>query len=209
MSERIRDAVRTRAEILAVATKEFSERGYAGARIDEIADRTRTTKRMIYYYYGGKEQLYIAVLENAYREIREVEQRVDVAGLDPVDAIRRLAELTYDHHTAHPDFLRLVGIENIHHGEHILRSEHRAEMAGPVVDLISTILENGREQGLFRDDVDALDVHMLISSYCVFPVANRYTFKAIFDRDLLARSGKRRYRAMIGEVVVAYLTAKD
>lgn len=207
MSERQRDAVRTRAEILAVASREFADRGYAGARIDEIAAQMRTTKRMIYYYFGGKEQLFIAVLEKAYSEIREVEQSVDVAGLDPVAAIRRLAELTYDHHTGHPDFLRLVSIENIHHGVHIRKSEQLANLANPVLDLISTILENGRAAGVFRDDVEPLDVHMMISAFCVFPVANRYTFKAIFGRDMLDPARHEDHRRMLGEMVVAYLTA--
>ena len=103
-----RDADRTQREILDVATSEFAERGFAGARVDEIADRTRTTKRMIYYYFGSKERLFVAVLERAYAEIRAAEQTIDVDHLDPVAAIRRLAELTFDHHESHPDFIRLV-----------------------------------------------------------------------------------------------------
>ena len=99
--------------------KEFAEHGYAGARVDEIADRTRTTKRMIYYYFGSKERLFVAVLERAYAGIRAAEQTIEVDHLDPVAAIRRLAELTFDHHESHPDFIRLVSIENIHRAEHI------------------------------------------------------------------------------------------
>lgn len=120
---RIRDAVRTQAEILDVATQEFARAGFAGARVDEIAARTRTTKRMIYYYFGGKEQLFTAVLERAYAVIREAEQGLDVEHLDPVAAIRRLAEVTFDHHEQHPDFIRLVSIENIHEAVHIAASE--------------------------------------------------------------------------------------
>ena len=111
---RQRDAERTRAEILDVAIKEFADRGYAGARVDEIADKTSTTKRMIYYYFGGKEQLYVAVLERSYKRIRRLEQQLDVEHLDPVQAVRELAGLTFDHHEAHPEFIRLVSIENIH-----------------------------------------------------------------------------------------------
>jgi TetR/AcrR family transcriptional regulator len=207
LAERQRDAARTRAEILAVATAEFAERGYAGARIDAIAEQMRTTKRMIYYYFGGKEQLFVAVLEHAYSEIRAVEQQVDVEGLDPVTAIRRLAELTYDHHTAHPDFLRLVSIENIHRGVHIAKSDQLGTLANPVLDLIEKILEAGRAEGLFRTDVDPLDVHMMISSFCVFPVANRHTFQAIFGRDMLDPARHDDYRRMLGEMVVAYLTS--
>jgi len=115
-TERVRDADRTRAELLAVATQVFAEDGYSGARVDEIAERTRTTKRMIYYYFGGKEQLYLAVLEQAYTTIREAENNLPVDDLAPVDALRKLAGLTYDHHREHPDFIRLVSIENIHRG---------------------------------------------------------------------------------------------
>src|SRR5690349_25059649 len=109
--ERLRDAERTRADLLRVATEVFAEQGLSGARVDEIAERTRTTKRMIYYYFGGKEQLYMAVLENAYRGIREAEQRLQVDHVDPVVAMRRLAELTFDHHLDHQAFIRLVSIE--------------------------------------------------------------------------------------------------
>src|SRR5437764_14736455 len=117
--ERQRAAERTRQDSLDVATSEFARNGYAGARVDEIAAKTRTTKRMIYYYFGSKEQLYVTVLERAYQMIRSIEQELDVEHLDPVDAIRQLAELTFDHHESHPDFIRLVSIENIHRAEHI------------------------------------------------------------------------------------------
>src|SRR4051795_3504769 len=120
--ERQRDAERTRNEILEVATSEFAARGYAGARVDEIAARMRTTKRMIYYYFGGKEQLFVAVLERAYVTIRQAEQTVEVDQLDPLSALRRIAELTFDHHESHPDFIRLVSIENIHHARHMAKS---------------------------------------------------------------------------------------
>src|SRR6476659_11168604 len=115
------DAEKTRGNILTIATHEFARNGYNGARIDAIAAKTSTTKRMIYYYFGGKEQLYIAVLDAAYAAIRSAEGEVDVDGLDPRAAIRRLAELTFDHHESHPDFIRLVSIENIHRAEHIAK----------------------------------------------------------------------------------------
>jgi TetR/AcrR family transcriptional regulator len=205
---RHRDADRTRAEILDVATEEFADKGYAGARVDEIAARTSTTKRMIYYYFGGKEQLYLAVLENAYSVIRGIESEVDVEHLDPVEAIRRLAELTFDHHESHPDFLRLVSIENIHRAEHLTKSTLLPGLATPAVDVLGRILERGRAAGQFRDDVDALDVHMVISSFCVFRTANRYTFQAIFQRDMLAPDRRDHYRKMLGDLVLDYLTAK-
>jgi AcrR family transcriptional regulator len=204
--ERTRDRDRTRAEILAVATEEFSEHGYSGARVDEIAERTRTTKRMLYYYFESKEGLYAEVLKAAYAEIRGKEQAIDVEHLDPVAAIRRVAELTFDHHEAHPDFIRLVAIENIHRAEHLAELPDLAELGSPALDVIGTILARGREAGTFTRDVDALDVHMIISSFCVFRIANRHTFGTLFGRDLVAPDLRDHYRRMIGDLVVGYLT---
>ncbi|MDX2548301.1 TetR family transcriptional regulator [Streptomyces sp. WI04-05B] len=204
---RIRDAARTRAEILDVATKEFARAGLAGARVDEIAALTRTTKRMIYYYFGGKEQLFTAVLEHAYSVIRQAEQDLDVEHLDPVAAIRRLAELTFDHHEAHPDFIRLVSIENIHEAEHIAASEQLGKIGSPALEVIRRILASGRASGLFTAEVDAVDLHAMISSFCFFRVANRHTFGALFGRDLTAPDQREHYRAMLGDMVIAYLTA--
>jgi AcrR family transcriptional regulator len=205
--ERSRDAERTRAEILDVATAVFAEQGYSGARVDDIAARTSTTKRMLYYYFGSKEGLYLAVLERAYAGIRALEQQLDVEHLPPVQAIRQLCELTFDHHESHPDFIRLVSIENIHRAEHLATSPVLAELAGPALQVLSGILERGRAEGLFRDDVDALDVHMVISAYCVFRIANRHTWSAIFRRDMLDPARREHYRALLGEMVLEYLTA--
>ena len=205
--ERQRDPVRTQAEILDVATREFAEHGYSGARVDEIAERTRTTKRMLYYYFGSKEGLYTAVLERAYTQIRAAEQAVDVEHLDPVAAIRRLAELTFDHHEAHPDFIRLVSIENIHRAEHMRATGRFADLNSPAIGCIARILERGRAQGSFTREADAVDVHMLISSFCVFRVANRHTWGTLFGRDLLDPATRERYRTMLGDLVVDYLTA--
>jgi AcrR family transcriptional regulator len=207
--DRTRDPERTRAELLAVATEIFAAEGYSGARVDEIAERTRTTKRMIYYYFGGKKQLYSAVLENAYLGIRQTEQSLDVSHLDATEAIRRMAELTFDHHHAHPEFIRLVSIENIHRGEFIQRIPSLRAGSMHVVTLLDGLLERGRAEGVFRSDVDALDVHLIISSYCVFQVANAYTFGFLFGRDLLAPAHRARLRSMIGDVVVGWLTAQS
>ncbi|QUQ72096.1 TetR/AcrR family transcriptional regulator [Kutzneria sp. CA-103260] len=205
-AERQRDKERTRADILQVATRVFADKGYTGARVDEIADLTSTTKRMIYYYFGGKEQLYIAVLERSYQAIRALEAQLDVEHLEPEDAIRRLAELTFEHHEANPDFIRLVSIENIHRAQHIARSEILAGLANPALDGLARILERGRAAGRFRTDVDPLDIHMVISSFCVFRLANRHTFQAIFGRDMLDPTRREHYRAMLGDLLVDYLT---
>ena len=206
--EPLRDAERTRADLLEVATAVFAEQGYSGARVDEIAERTRTTKRMIYYYFGGKEQLYLAVLENAYRGIREAEQRLQVDHVDPVDAIRAAgrADLRPPHR---PPGLHPAGVDREHPPRRVHRPARLAARASaqPATSLLDQILARGREQGVFRADVDALDVHILISSYCVFQVANRYTFGYLFDIDFTERDTQRAHlRRMIGDVVVGWLT---
>jgi AcrR family transcriptional regulator len=203
---RTRDAARTSAEILDVATEEFARVGYSGARIDQIAARTRTTKRMIYYYFESKERLFTAVLERAYARIREAERELDEDQPDPVAAIRRLAELTFDHHEAHPEFIRLVSIENIHEAEHIAASEALTRLNSPTIGIIDRILTAGRAQGVFTADIDAVDLHAVISSFCFFRVANRHTFGTLFGRDLTAKDRRDHYRTMLGDMVIAYLT---
>jgi AcrR family transcriptional regulator len=203
--QRRRDADRTRKDILDVARREFADRGLSGARVDEIAARTQTTKRMIYYYYGSKKQLFEAVLEQAYSEIRTAEQDVRLDHLDPVAAIRRLAGITFDHHDAHPDFVKLVRIENIHQAEHIKRSAAIVSVNSPVIELITKILVQGHADGVFRRHPDAIDVHMMISSFCVFRLAHRDTFGALFGRDLADSALRDRYRTMVGDLVVDYL----
>jgi AcrR family transcriptional regulator len=207
-TERQRDPERTREEILDVALREFARHGYSGARVDEIAARTRTTKRMIYYYFTSKEQLYIAVLERAYSTARDAERHLDVDHLEPVAAIRTLAELTFDHHESHPDFISLVAIENIHHGEFIAKSAALAELNTPAVSVTARILERGYASGAFRRPAVALDVHMLISAFCFFRVSNQYTFGTVFGVDLLDPARRGHYRKLVGDMVVSYLTTE-
>ena len=147
---RRRDPEGTRRDILRIATAAFADRGFAGARVDEIAELTQTTKRMIYYYFGSKEGLYLRVIEEAYRGIRDLERHLDVEDLDPADALRRLAETTFDHHTSHRDFVRLVQIENIHRAEHILRSEVIHDLNTPAIDTLRAVMRRGIAEGVFR-----------------------------------------------------------
>jgi len=132
---------------------------------------------------------------------------VRVDDLDPVTALRRIAEVTVDHHEEHPDFIRLVSIENIHNAEHVKELVALVDLSGPAISLLDEILRHGRADGLFRDDVDAIDVHMMISAFCFFRVANRHTFGAIFGRDLLDPHRRDHYRAMCGDMIVGYLAA--
>jgi AcrR family transcriptional regulator len=157
--------------------------------------------------FGSKEELYVAVLEHAYAAIREAEQAIDVDHLDPIAAIRRLAELTFDHHEVNPSFLRLVSIENIHRAEHLRQSSQIANLNLPAIDLITRILKRGYATGTFTRRVDAIDLHMMISAFCVFRVSNQHTFGVIFDRDLTSPDLRDRYRGMLGDMVVSYLVS--
>ena len=202
------DPEATRRNIIDVATEEFAAQGYSGARVDEIAAKTRTSKRMIYYYFGGKEQLYLAVLEEAYRSIRALEDQVDIASCDAREGLRRLIEATFDHDERNPNFIRLVSIENIHHGKHLKQNLPLRQLNASVIATLDGILKRGRSEGAFRDDVDAIDLHLAISSYCFFRVANRHTFGALFDRDLSEPKVLAKSRTQIVEMILAWLAAK-
>ncbi len=180
---RTNDPARTMAEILEVATHEFADKGLAGARIDEIAAATRTSKRMIYYYFGSKDGLYLAVLEEAYRRMRSIEADLHLDDLAPVEALRRLVEFTYDHHQGNEDFIRLVMNENIHRADYLRQSKGIRQLNVKAIDSIRELYERGVAQGLFRAGLDPVDIHAAISALTVFNVSNRYTFGTIFDRD--------------------------
>jgi AcrR family transcriptional regulator len=199
------DPEKTKRDILSMATKEFARQGFNGARIDAIAARTSTTKRMIYYYFGGKEQLYIAVLEEQYAKIRSYEAGLQLDLLEPEQAIRRLTEFTFDYDHAHPDFVRLVAIENIHHARHLAKSRKIRSMNATIVETIDEILQRGRRRKIFRASVRAIDVHMLMSALCFFHVSNLHTFGAIFRSDFLSPKVRSRHKCMVADFIVHHL----
>lgn len=208
-SRRRNDPDATRLDIIDVATEEFAAHGYSGARVDAIAARTRTSKRMIYYYFGGKEQLYLAVLEEAYRSIRELEQSLDTEHCSAVEALSRLIAATFDHDARNPNFIRLVSNENIHRARHLKHSTALREINASVIATLKRILDRGRAEGVFMREVDPIDLHLLISSYCFFRVANQHTFGALFNRDLAEPATAGRNRQQITQAVLAYLAAAE
>ncbi len=202
---RVNDPDRTMANILQVATAAFADKGLAGARIDEIAALTSTSKRMIYYYFGSKEGLYVAVLEDAYRRIRRIESELHLENLAPEQALRTLVGFTVDYQLANPDFIRLVMNENMHRGEFISQSTTIQELNIPVIHAVRNVYERGVASGVFRPDVDPVDLHMSISALCFFNVANRHTFGAIFKRSLDTPAATAQRRESIIEMIVRFL----
>ncbi|MFI7167055.1 TetR/AcrR family transcriptional regulator [Rhodococcus erythropolis] len=194
-----------RGDILTVATAEFADKGFTGARMDDIALRTHTTKKMIYYYFGDKQGLYRAVLESAIMSIREEEQRVHVDELAPIDALRRVVELTFDYHERHPDFVRLMASENIHKAEYLRQSGERSELAGPALDLLTEIVRRGLASGAFRQGIDAVDLHFTITSFSFFRVSNQFTFEWLFENNPVAPENRERLRKLLSDMVIGYV----
>ena len=161
----------TQRNIIEVATREFAQNGLSGARVDEIAAKTACSKRMIYYYFGDKEGLYLKVLEEAYRRVRSVESGLDLDHLEPQQALRALVEFTFDHHHSNDDFIRLVMIENIHHGAYLERSSVIQELNAAAIDVLDRLYRRGLDGGLFRSGLTALDLHWQISALCFFNVS--------------------------------------
>jgi AcrR family transcriptional regulator len=196
---------KTREDILQAAIVEFVQQGLSGARVDAIAERMNTSKRMIYYYFGSKEQLYQAVLEKLYGDIRGTEQTLHLTELEPLDAMRRLVDFTFDHHDRNVDFVRIVCIENIHYGQFASGSEAIRSMNSNILRTIEDILQRGAASGQFRDGLQAIDVHMLISGFCFYRVSNRHTVGSLFQVELEDPAIKARHKDMIIEAVLRYV----
>ncbi len=196
---------KTRENILQAAIAEFVEQGLSGARVDAIAERTHTSKRMIYYYFNSKEQLYVEVLEKLYGDIRRTEAQLHLAELEPAQAIRRLVEFTFDHHDRNVDFVRIVCIENIHYGVNVKQSANIRSLSHNVLHLLSETLSRGEAAGVFRPGLQAIDLHLLMSSFCFYRVSNRHTFSEIFQIELPDEQVKQRHKEMICESVLRYV----
>lgn len=194
----------TRTNILEVAAREFADKGLSGARIDEIAEKTASSKRMIYYYFGGKDELYRAVLERSYSMIRAREAAADYDSLPADQALRAQIEHTFDYHAEHPEFVRLVMNENIHHGEHIGHVEGLKERNKSVIAALKAIIDRGVATGQFRP-VDPVELHMSISALCFYNVSNRYTFASNFDVDIAAPETQARRRVQVADIILAWV----
>ena len=190
-------------DILTTAMAEFAEHGLSGARVDNIAARTRTSKRMIYYYFGDKQGLYTHALEAAYRKVREGEAALKLDHLPPVEALEQLVAFTFDHHHRNPDFIRMVMIENIHHATALAASQTIRDMNSAAIRNLRDICARGEAQGVFRSGLDPVALHWQISAASFFNVSNRPTFSTLFGDALFQDDAQAALRAQLVESILA------
>jgi AcrR family transcriptional regulator len=197
-----------RASIVQAAIDEFAARGFKGASMDAIAARTDTTRALINYYFGGKEKLYLAVLEHVYSEIRHAESLLDLDHMAPAEAIRRIVEFTYNYYLEHEGFVRIVVAENQVQGRHLKKSRAMRTLNRPIIDTLGRVIARGQADGSFRPDVEAVDIHMAIAALGMFNVTNQHTFTAIFQRDMGGKGDVARRRRMVADMILCYLDRK-
>lgn len=200
-----RDPEGTRRRILLAAAEEFSAGGLFGARVDQIARRAETNERMLYYYFGSKEQLFTAVLEHAFGALVDTERSLDLDGVAPVEAMTRLAHFVWDYYRDHPELLRLINNENLHEARYIKGSTRIRELISPVVATLAGILERGAKAGLFRNDVDPLKFYVTLSGLGYYIVSNRFTLEATFGLDFSQADQRDEMVKMNTELLLAYL----
>jgi AcrR family transcriptional regulator len=202
-----RDTDRSQAAILKAALDEFTEHGFAGGRVDRIAVRAGVNKRLIYYYFGNKDELFLSVLEHTYADIRQAEQGLHLDALEPVEALRTLVTFTWHYFLAHPEFLSLLASENLSRASHLKQSGKIREMHSPLVQLLDRLLERGQAQGLFRAGIDPVQLYISIASLGFFYLANNHTLSVIFGRDLRATDALDERLSHMTDLVVGYASS--
>jgi TetR/AcrR family transcriptional regulator len=199
-----RDAEATRGRILQAAMREFAAKGL-DARIEDIAEIAGANRRMAYYYFGSKEGLYLAALEATYFELIEVEERIDVDALDPIEAIEALVSAKFEHYVKYPHYVEFLKIENMYKARHLKASKRIAEMRAPLISVIQRVLKRGQAMGVIRKNVDPLDLYVSICALGYFVFSNRHTLGAIFSTDVTSRAALERRRRLTVDMVTAYL----
>lgn len=187
------------------AAEEFASGGLFGARVDQIARRAETNERMLYYYFGSKEQLFTAVLEHAFSALTEAERVLDLDGVAPVEAVTRLAHFVWDYYRDHPELLRLINNENLHEARYLHKSTRIREMMSPIVAKLGNVLMRGQKAGLFRSDVDPLRFYVTLSGLGYYIVSNRFTLAATLGRDFSEADERAEMVRMNTEMLLAYL----
>jgi AcrR family transcriptional regulator len=201
----IRDAEATKRRILQAARSEFARFGLGGARIERIAEAARTNKRMLYYYFGNKEGLFLAALEATYDDIRAAERRLHMEALEPLEAIERLVRFTWDYFVAHPEFMMMLNSENLHKARHLKKSKQIHAMNSPLIAMIGKILNRGEKEGSVRPGVDPLQLYISIAALAYFYLSNAHTLSVTFGRDVLSKREMKQRIEHIVELVIAGL----
>ena len=204
---RSRDADRTQQAILSAATAEFAAHGFGGARIETIAERAGVNKKLIYYYFAGKDELFLAVLEQTYAEIRAAERELHLESLAPLAAIERLVVFTWRHYLAHPEFLALLNSENMHGAGHLKRSPRIRQMNSPLIDDLARVLARGEQSGELRGGIEAMQLYISIAGLAYFYLSNKHTLGAIFGIDLMRKDALDARLAHMTSVVRRYVQA--
>lgn len=200
-----RDPVLSRQLILSAAQDEFAAYGLNGARIDRIATRVGASKNLIYHYFGSKDRLYLNVLEGIYRQMREDQDDLALQALPPVEGMRRLVANTFDHFARSPALIRLMSIENIHFARHLKKSTSVKPLYAPLLQTIRSLLAKGQDAGVFRKNVDAVDLYISMSGLAYFYLSNRHSLSWIFDQPLDEPKRLEQRRTHIVEVILGYL----
>ena len=204
--KKMRNAEQTARRILQAATDEFSEKGLSGARVDSIAARAGTNKRMLYHYYGNKDQLFLAALEAAYSQIRSKENDLHLEDLPPEDAVRKLVRFTFNYFIEHPEFILLLNSENFFKGEHIKKSNVLREMHSSLVGKMEDVLRRGTAAGLFRDDVDPVHFYFTVAALGYFYLSNANTLEVVFGQKLRSEPALKKWLVHCENVVLGYLS---
>ena len=201
----VRDAERTQLAIIAAAEEEFADKGLAGARVDAIAEQSGVNKRMLYYYFDSKENLYVAVLERAYGAMRQAERKLNLVELDPLDAIRKLVEFKFDYYLAHPRIIRLLAVENMQNAKFLKRSRQLRNMHNSLVSVLRTVLAAGQKKGLVKPGIDPLQLYISLAALSYFFFSNAATLTTAFGRELTSPSELKVRRAHAVEVMLDYV----
>jgi TetR/AcrR family transcriptional regulator len=205
--EPVRDAERTRRAILDAAEIEFAAKGLAGARVDVIAEEAAANKRMLYYYFGSKDELYVAVLERAYGAMRAREKDLKLADIEPLTAIQKLVEFKFDYYGENPRIIPLLAAENMNEGKYLRRSRKLRDMHLLLVDMLCDILAAGERRGVIRPGIDPFQLYVSISALSYFYFSNSSTLSTGFGRDLVSMTERQARRAHAVDVILSYVKA--
>jgi AcrR family transcriptional regulator len=197
--------VATRDKILRAAIDIFAKNGFAGARVEKISQAAGSTDRMIYYYFGSKERLFVAALETIYKELGDAEASLDLSGLSADQAVREIIRFTWNHYLTHPEMLTLLGNENLHRGKHLSRSKCVKELSFPLLAILSDVLARGVKQKIFRTDVNATDLYIAMCALGYFYLSNRFTLSAFLGVDLMAPAALTHWRDVIETVILRFV----